>query len=676
MATIGTITIAIEAGTATFNQQIEKAGEHLTILGHIAEGTHGIMEHFVEGLGIGSGIAAFETATEAVKQGLDKIKEAYEQVNQIGHDALKLGISAEQMSRFQHAANATGTDISALTTGMDHLNRQIGLVASGDKSAAQAAKAFGQLHIDINALASSSPDAAFKQIAEGLQTVHSQFERAAIAQEVFGRGGRELAPIMAHLQDLMQESDDIGFTRTTEGIEKAEQMERQMAKSTDTLKGALMDLATSDFASTLVEQFGKTASSFKDRPSAILSSWVRLNPLVIVSMHYTTTKISDFTKPIESHVNTVGELRGKIKATNDVLAGSKDLEEKVSAARELSSAYKELYPLTIKLRGEQSQQEGHSGITYAGLQDLHQQVTASNALLGNLTAMKRQRDDLAASAAADLKVNAAAYDKNITSVLAIRDALQKQVDETGLTGGAKRLAEAIQLIHDKRAMLARTHTQYSEQEQAADEAMIQSLIKLARKADAVKASLESAQHSAAAFAHLKEQFDSIGKNSGQKLLSEIEKSNNLSPAQKGAAEQWQRAIDAFEHHKKQIEEAHSLLERLATPAQKYAAEVAKINELQRAGALTAAEALRLKEAAQAKQVGDKDQHAGAEVRRFDFRVPGNAAGLHAEETPALRAAESSDRRLGNLEEMMRDLVNKVVNNFGGVDTPPPVFDIT
>src|SRR5665213_1006664 len=247
------ITIDLEAGTASFISGVDKAGQSLKHLGEKAEESHGFLSKFKEGFEMAGGFEAFHKGLELVHQGIDQIKEAFEQVGQIGRDALMLGISAEQMSRFQHAANATHTDISALTTGMDRLNRQIGLVASGDKSAAKAAESFTRLGLSAKELAGLSPDEAFTKVADALGKVGSTFDRAAISQEIFGRGGKDLIPIMGDLRGLMAESDDIGFTRTAENIRAAEEEEKQLAVMTDTVKGLFMDLATSKWATELIE---------------------------------------------------------------------------------------------------------------------------------------------------------------------------------------------------------------------------------------------------------------------------------------------------------------------------------------------------------------------------------------------------------------------------------------
>src|SRR5579884_222565 len=133
------ITIDLEAQTAQFVSGVEKAGTSLRTFGETAHHAGERVNYLLEGLGVGTGIELAEKGFEALKEGIDSVKEAFEDVGKIGRDALRLGISTEQMSRFQHAANAAHVDVSQLSTGMDHLNREIGKVASGDAGGKAAA---------------------------------------------------------------------------------------------------------------------------------------------------------------------------------------------------------------------------------------------------------------------------------------------------------------------------------------------------------------------------------------------------------------------------------------------------------------------------------------------------------------------------------------------------------
>jgi len=127
-------------------------------------------------------------------------------------------------------------------------------------------------------------------------------------------------------------------------------------------------------------------------------------------------------------------------------------------------------------------------------------------------------------------------------------------------------------------------------------------------------------------ARLKQQAEGLGKTSADKSLEKIEHSA-LSAADKAAAAGYQKSIAAFEAHKKQIEEAHALLEKLATPLQKYQEELKKISELEKAGALTHAQAQQAAAAAKdhlPRADRDLTREASLISRRFSFDLPSAA----------------------------------------------------
>lgn len=628
MATLGTITLALEAGTADFRKEIEKSGESITLLGRAAEGAHGILEHFVEGLGISSGMEAFETAKELIKKGIEQIKEAYEQVNEIGHNALKLGISAEQMSRFQHAANATHTDIQALTTGMDHLNRQIGLVAVGDKSAAQAAKAFQQLGVDVNSISATSPDEAFKRIATALNGVHSTFERAAIAQEIFGRGGRELIPVMQDLSGLMRESDNIGFTRTAENIEAAEREERELARITDSLKGMFMNLATSGWAEALVDKF----------------KWVSQAASAVFDQ-------SNRRSQITSDLRSLVELKNAITQTQAAVAKPEGFDQRYGEAQELVKSLREQYEAEKRLFTNLP--AVHSGYTIDPkvIARMHEQLESQEKILAGLEKEKQARDAAAEASAKDLKD----FRKNVEEIGKTLDAAKLSASVAGLTESQKKVAEFAAKI--KAANLVSYGSWIPEYKAALDEIDRKNAL-----ANNIKRARDEMQH-------LHEQATELGKTTSQINLDRILHSD-VSFIEKIQARLDSLRTSTFEKHKKDLEEAHRLLEQLATPAQKYQQELARINELERKHDLTAKQAADLRDAAAAKQHGGRTEFAGALVRRFDFRMPDNPKDL---QKPEQKAAEKTADLLDQMLPWVNSIYQKVFNGWGP-DTEPTTAD--
>ena len=604
------ITILLEAGTAAFISGVDKAAAAVKHMGQKSGEARGMMDKLKEGFAAGMGMEAVHKALELAKEGLEEIKHAMEEVGQIGRGAQMLGISAEQMSRFTHAANAAHVPVEALSTGMDHLNRQIGLAASGDKSAAGAAKAFAKLGLSMSELQSLAPDAAFQRVSEALGHVGSTYERAAISQQIFGRGGKALIPLMGELSGLMQESDDIGFTRTAENIEAAEKEERELARMTDTVKGLFMDLATSDWAQKLVSEIASTVSAIREMPQALGDTLLAISTLG-ASTALETGHVADLTDAVAATSNRFEEMKGKIVEAQRALASAHGLDERVAATRELVSAMKEALPLQVKLRGEQAQQ-GHTDISFGDMSKAHDTLDAQKQVLATLQKQKEMQDKAAAAA----KTAAKESEKLQQGLAKQWDEMQKSVATFGMTAAQKKTAEFAAQVH----ALGNQKL----------EGTIGQFAAMARHLDAMAESAKRLKTATDELARLKQQAEGLGKTSADKSLEKIEHSA-LSAADKAAAAGYQKSIAAFEAHKKQIEEAHALLEKLATPLQKYQEELKKISELEKAGALTHAQA---QQAAAAAKAHLPHAHAAAALdltreasmisRRFSFDLPSAA----------------------------------------------------
>jgi len=256
------IEIDLEARTASFVSNLHEADTAVEKIGHRTQEARGFLDRFKSGFEFGAGLEAFRKGLELVALPLERIKQGFEETARIGRDALKLGISAEDMSRFQHAANATGTEIGALNTAMDHLSRTVGEVTSGEKGADKAAAAFAKLGINAKELAALSPAETFKRVAEAASHLGSAYDRANVMQEILGRSGRELAPLFEDLNGLMRESDEIGFTRTAEDIRRVEEEERKLAAAADEVKATFMSIATSDWSVEVVGKIKSVAEAF------------------------------------------------------------------------------------------------------------------------------------------------------------------------------------------------------------------------------------------------------------------------------------------------------------------------------------------------------------------------------------------------------------------------------
>lgn len=135
-------------------------------------------------LGVGAGIAGLaRIASSAVDTG-DRLRDL----------SKSTGASVEQLSFLSYAASQSGSSIEGLTTGVARLQRNLSEVAKGGGKAAS--EAFTALGLSAQELARTDIISQLSGIGGALQQVQNPAERAALAQAVFGRGAKELLPLL------------------------------------------------------------------------------------------------------------------------------------------------------------------------------------------------------------------------------------------------------------------------------------------------------------------------------------------------------------------------------------------------------------------------------------------------------------------------------------------------
>lgn len=149
----------------------------------------------------------------------------------------RLNISVEAMSELQHVARVTDVEFGTFSKSLQIMARNFGEASKGSKSMQDT---FRQLGLDFNLLSTSAIDVQLEAVAEALIRVTDEGQRAALAQEVLGRGGVEMLQSFeggaAGIRKLRQELRDLGAVTSTETAKAADEakdaMDRMKASTT------------------------------------------------------------------------------------------------------------------------------------------------------------------------------------------------------------------------------------------------------------------------------------------------------------------------------------------------------------------------------------------------------------------------------------------------------------
>lgn len=153
------------------------------------------------------------------------------------------GISAQGLSELKYVAEQSGASLEDVNTGVAQMNRNVNNLRRGIP---QAERAFSELGLSAQDLADLSPDQQFTLIADRLSKVDDAGQRAALAMEIFGRGGKKLMPLLAQgaegMNAMRKQARDLGVTMSNEDAQAADKLDDALAGLWSQMKGLVMTI--------------------------------------------------------------------------------------------------------------------------------------------------------------------------------------------------------------------------------------------------------------------------------------------------------------------------------------------------------------------------------------------------------------------------------------------------
>lgn len=292
-------------------------GDEADVAGKEAGGKAG--KSLVDSLkkGILGGAAALGAATTALVSGLiNGAKETANYGDEIDKMSQKIGISAEAYQKWDYVMERAGADVNNLKVGMKTLNA----------AALSGSEAFTKLGISQEALASMSQEELLQATIEGLAGMEEGAERSALAVELLGKAGMDLAPLLnegteeIHAQMLMAEEygmvlsddavtasavfcDSLTTLQNTIGGLKNSMMTEFMPSMSSVMDGLAMVFAGNEEGMELVEE---GIDGFIDKIGEILPAVIDVGSKILVTL--AETIIEHLPDLIESAVGIITQL--------------------------------------------------------------------------------------------------------------------------------------------------------------------------------------------------------------------------------------------------------------------------------------------------------------------------------------------------------------------------------
>lgn len=168
----------------------------------------------------GAGLTAAGTAiTGALAGAASTFAAAGDQIQKM---AIRTGISTEALSAMSFIAEQSGTDLATFEKGIRRMQATLLDASQGTKTATDALAGIGLTLGDLEGL---NPEEQFTRIAGALAEVQDASMRAAMAQEIFGRAGTQLLPMIESgaggMAALRAEAERLGLIFDQETADKA-----------------------------------------------------------------------------------------------------------------------------------------------------------------------------------------------------------------------------------------------------------------------------------------------------------------------------------------------------------------------------------------------------------------------------------------------------------------------
>ena len=180
----------------------------------------------------GGAFVAFDAAKDAIKTTLD-LGEATEKLTAI------TGLDTKTASTWIEAMKVRGVQSKQVSVSFITLSKNIRNAQEGSKTAK---KAFDELGISQKELKNDTVQQAIGQVADGLKNLKDPADRAALAQQLFGRGAQALIPVLAQgkkgVDDMLASTQKLGayLPDNTKQFSDAVDTQRKFGLALDGLK--------------------------------------------------------------------------------------------------------------------------------------------------------------------------------------------------------------------------------------------------------------------------------------------------------------------------------------------------------------------------------------------------------------------------------------------------------
>ena len=232
MAALSEIKVRITGDSASLTKAIKDSASRMQKFKGAASKAFGAVKASALALGT-AGVGAVVGLGAAVLASVGNFTKMGDEIHKM---ALRTGFSTEALSKLKFAAEQTGADIGGIEKA---IRRMHGTILDANNGMASASDSLDQIGLSASDLKGLAPEEQFRLMAQGLSNVADKSTQAALAEDIFGRAGNQLLPL---LKTGTEEMDKLGAQAEKLGIVFSQDAANAAADLTDAqneLKSAL-----------------------------------------------------------------------------------------------------------------------------------------------------------------------------------------------------------------------------------------------------------------------------------------------------------------------------------------------------------------------------------------------------------------------------------------------------
>lgn len=219
---------------------------------------------------IGAAIAgATAAAVGTGKAFVDAAKDVAAYGDTVDKQSQRLGLSAKSYQELDYVMNLAGTSMDSMSMGVKTLTNQLDAAKNGSEAAQGM---FAALGLSMDDLANMSREDVFKSVIMSFSGMEDSAERAALANDLLGRSGQQLAPLFnmtaEEIAGAIEQANEYGMVMDDSAVKASANFTDSMTTLKMTMTGVKNSLM-SEFLPGLTQVTSGLAAVFAGDESGI-----------------------------------------------------------------------------------------------------------------------------------------------------------------------------------------------------------------------------------------------------------------------------------------------------------------------------------------------------------------------------------------------------------------------